>query len=88
MNKDRRKELENFVAKHETLKAQLAGWIKQYEGLKAELQSICDDEDFSFQNMGNFQSSLRGMESEEAIDHMNEALFIMDEVTEEIEKIV
>lgn len=88
MNKTRRNQLENFIIKHGELKAQLEDWIKEYKGLKAELQSIYDDEDFSFENMGNFQSSLRGMESEEAIDSMDEALEIMDEVIDKIDEII
>lgn len=72
MNKSRRKELMEWVGKAES-------WAAQGEELKSELENICTDEQDYFDNMPeNLQGSMRGMDAEEAIDAMNEAIECMD----------
>ena len=76
MNKNRRKELMEWVKKAEE-------WAVQGEELKDELENICSEEQDYFDNMPeNLQGSMRGMDSEEAIDKMNEAIESMDNAIE------
>lgn len=61
MNKQRRHEISKV--------------IEQLNILKTELEHIKDDEEFTFDNMPeNLQGSMRGSNSEDAIDCMDEAL--------------
>lgn len=71
MNKDRRKQLMEWVKKADA-------WITRGDELKSELESICSDEQDYFDNMPeNLQGSIRGMDAEDAIDAMNEAIECM-----------
>ena len=80
MNKNRRKELMEWVKKADA-------WITQGEELKSRLENICSDEQDSFDNMPeNLQSSMRAMDAEEAIDAMNEAIESMDNAIEAAEE--
>lgn len=82
MNKNRRKELMEWVKK-------VAEWIAQGEELKGELENICSDEQDYFDNMPeNLQGSMRGMDAEEAIDVMNEAIESMDNAIEAAEEAI
>ncbi len=82
MNKNRRKELMEWVKK-------VAEWIAQGEELKDELENICSDEQDYFDNMPeNLQGSMRGMDAEEAIDAMNEAIESMDNAIEAAEEAI
>ena len=75
MNKNRRKQLKE--------------WIKRIEAIKEELESICAEEEESFDMMPEgLQSSVNGMNSEEAIDKMNDAMVCIEEAIETIEEIV
>ena len=68
---------------------QLKEWIKRIEVIKSELESICSDEEMYFDSMPeNLQGSLNGMNSEEAIDQMNEAVASIEEAIETIEEII
>ena len=68
---------------------QLRGWLGKAEGLKAELESLLSDEEEYFDMMPeNLQGSTNGMNSEEAIDKMNEAIACIEEAVEEIEEII
>lgn len=79
MNKNRRKELMEWVRKAEA-------WAAQGEEIKNELENICSDEQDYFDNMPeNLQGSQRGMDAEEAIDCMNEAIECMDNAIEAAE---
>ena len=72
MNKNRRKELMDWVRMAEE-------WSLHGEELKNKLENICSDEQDYFDNMPeNLQGSMRGMDAEEAIDAMNEAIECMD----------
>lgn len=74
MNKERRTKIERV--------------IKEIEQVKTSLQSILDDEQFAFDNMPeNLQSSMRGEESEESINCMDEAIVALDEAIEQLETI-
>lgn len=74
MNKERRTKIERV--------------IKEIEQVKTSLQSILDDEQFAFDNMPeNLQSSMRGEESEESINCMDEAIAALDEAIEQLETI-
>ena len=80
MNKNRRKELMEWVIKAKD-------WVAQGEEIKGELESICSDEQDYFDNMPeNLQGSQRGMDAEEAIDAMNEAIESMDNAIEAAEE--
>ena len=68
---------------------QLREWIKRIEGIKSELESICSDEEMYFDSMPeNLQGGTNGMNSEEAIDQMNEAVASIEEAIETIEEII
>ena len=80
MNKNRRKELMEWVKKAEN-------WAAQGEELKDVLENICSDEQDYFDNMPeNLQGSQRGMDAEEAIDAMNEAIESMGNAIEAAEE--
>lgn len=68
---------------------QLGKWLKDLEGIKNELESICSDEQDYFDNMPeNLQGSQRGCDSEEAIGQMEEAVSSIEEAISIIEEIV
>ena len=72
MNKTRRKELMEWVQRVEK-------WTAQGESLKYALENICDDEQDYFNSMPEgFQCGQRGMDAEDAIDAMNEAMESID----------
>lgn len=76
MNRNRRKELMEWVKKAEA-------WAAHGETLQDELENICSNEQNYFDNMPeNLQGSMRGMDAEEAIDAMNEAIECMDNAIE------
>ncbi len=80
MNKNRRKELMEWVKKAED-------WAAQGEELKDVLENICSEEDDYFNNIPeNLQSSQRAMDAEEAIDAMNEAIESMGNAIEAAEE--
>ena len=73
MNKMRRKELNDWIKMAEA-------WAAEGENIKGRLESICSDEEDYFDNMPeNLQGSINGMNSEEAIEKMNEAIGCMDD---------
>ena len=67
---------------------QLREWIKRIDVIKSELESICSDEEEYFERLENLQSSPNGMNSEEAIDKMNDAIVCIEEAVEAIEEII
>lgn len=67
---------------------QLKEWIKRIEIIKSELESICSDEEEYFDRLENLQSGPNGMNSEEAIDKMNDAIVCIEEAVEAIEEIL
>ena len=67
---------------------QLREWIEKIESIKSELETICSDEEEYFDRLENLQSSPNGMNSEEAIDKMNDAITCVEEAVEAIEEIV
>lgn len=80
MNKNRRKELMEWVRRAEE-------WAAQGAELKDELENICSDEQDYFDNIPeNLQGGQRAMDSEEAIDKMNEAIDSMDNAIEAAEE--
>lgn len=80
MNKNRRKELMEWVSKAEA-------WAAQGEELKDVLENICSEEDDYFNNIPeNLQGSQRAMDAEEAIDAMNEAIESMGNAIEAAEE--
>lgn len=75
MNKERRKQLRKLIEKMETL--------------KSELETIESDEQEYFDMMPeNLQGSMNGMNSEEAIDKMADAIACVEEAIEAIEEII
>ena len=67
---------------------QLKGWIERIDAIKSELESICSDEEEYFEGLENFQSGPNGMNSEEAINKMNDAIVCIEEAVEAIEEII
>ena len=74
MNQDRRKKIQSGLA--------------LLENAKTILQNVLDGEQYAFDNMPeNLQGSMRGMESEEAIDLISEAIEKLEESTEILDNI-
>lgn len=74
MNKDRRIKIRNI--------------IKEIEQVKEKLQDVLNEEESVFDNMPeNLQCSMRGEESEESIDYMDEAVDALDNAIEQLEEI-
>lgn len=74
MNKNRRKEIKIVISGMEVI--------------KNKLTSILNDESNYFDNMPeNLQSSMRGCDSEEAIEYLEEACDLLDEIVEKLENI-
>lgn len=62
--------------------------IKEIEQVKNKLQDVLSEEENVFDNMPeNLQCSMRGEESEESIDYMNEAVDALDNAIEQLEGI-
>ena len=75
MNKERRRKLNNIVAK--------------LEDIRSELEDVKCDEEMAYDNMPeNLQYSLRGEEMEEAIDTMDESLGEIDEALEHLNEAI
>lgn len=75
MNKERRKKIKNI--------------IHELEFISSELTSVKDDEEFAFDSMPEgLQSSMRGEESEEAIEFMDKAIEQIDQALENLEDII
>lgn len=74
MNKQRRTDIKTVISK--------------LEAIKSELNSILIAEENVFDSMPeNLQGSMRGEESEEAIDCMNEAVDSLEEAISQLEEI-
>lgn len=68
MNKNRRKELKDWIKK-------IKEWAGEGEVLRRNIENICSDEEDYFNNMPeNLQGSARGVSSEDFIDRMNDAI--------------
>lgn len=68
---------------------QLRKLIERMEAVKNELESILSDEEEYFDTMPeNLQGSTNGMNSEEAIEKMNDAVTCIEEAVESIEEII
>lgn len=71
MNKQRRKEITNIIS--------------ELEIIKSRLYEVLNDEQISFDNMPeNLQYSMRGEESQEAIENMDAAVNSLDEAIENL----
>ena len=74
MNKQRRNEISSIVS--------------ELESLKSRLESVHMEEEMVFDNMPeNLQYSMRGEESQEAIDCMSEAISNLEEAIEQLNEI-
>lgn len=74
MNKERRRKISNI--------------IKEIEQIKNKVQEVLSEEESIFDNMPeNLQYSMRGEESEESIDYMNDAIDALDNAIEQLEEI-
>ena len=74
---------------NKTRRQKLAKWLKDLEKIRIELENICSEEEECFDNMPeNLQSSQRGMDSEMAIEQMNEAASSIEDAINTIEEIV
>ena len=64
-------------------------WLKRAGILKRELELICSEEEMSYDMMPeNLQGTINGMNSEEAIDKMNEAIDYLNDATDAVEEII
>lgn len=71
MNKQRRKLISNCA--------------KELENVKGKIEEILSDEEFSFDNMPeNLQGSIRGEESQEAMDMLTEVISNLDDCVENL----
>lgn len=74
MNKQRRTEIKNIIA--------------ELENIKTKLDNVFSEEQYAFDNMPeNLQYSMRGEESQEAIDYMSEAVSSIEEAIDQLEDI-
>lgn len=74
MNKQRRMEIKNIIA--------------ELENIKTKLDNVFSEEQYAFDNMPeNLQYSMRGEESQEAIDYMSEAVSSIEEAIDQLEGI-
>ena len=74
MNKQRRKEIANQ--------------IKLLEAVKSNLETILSDEEYYFDNMPeNLQGSMRGEDSENAIDLLTESIELLQNACDNLEEI-
>lgn len=74
MNKQRRMEIKNIIA--------------ELENIKTKLDNVFSEEQYAFDNMPeNLQYSMRGEESQEAIDYMSEAVSNIEEAIDQLEGI-
>ena len=78
MNKQRRNRTQKVIDKLETLKFDDKQTLKE---CIRELEDIRMDEEIAFDGMPeNLQSSMRGEESEEALDSLQDAIDYLDEI--------
>ena len=71
MNKQRRSEISNIIT--------------ELESIKSRLDSVLSNEQFAFDNMPeNLQYSMRGEESQESIDCMEEAVNNLEEAISQL----
>ena len=62
--------------------------IQEIDNIKSRLQNILNEEESVFENMPeNLQGSMRGEESEEAIDYMDEAIESLGNAIDQLEEI-
>lgn len=67
---------------------QLINWKKKAEELKEELESILYDEQDYFDNMPeNLQGSMKGIDSEEAINQLEDAISTLEEAIDSVDNI-
>lgn len=68
---------------------QLNKWLQDLEEIKSELEDICSDEEYYYDNLPeNLQGSQRGMDAEEAIDQMNDAVSSIDDAINAVISII
>ena len=67
----------------------LAKWLQDLEEIKVELEEILSDEEYSYNSMPEgLQYSIRGRESEDAIDQMNDAVESIADAVQSVYRIV
>lgn len=68
---------------------QLKRWIQEMEIIKHKLEAICEEEEMAFDSMPEgLQGTLNGMNSEEAIEKMNDAISCVEDAVNYIEEII
>ena len=68
---------------------QLREWTERVNVIKDGLESILVEEEEYFDNIPeNLQGSMNGMNSEESIDKMNDAIVCIEEAIESIKEII
>ena len=66
----------------------MINWKKKAEELKEELESILYDEQDYFDNMPeNLQGSMKGIDSEEAINQLEDAISTLEEAIASVDNI-
>ena len=70
-------------------RTQIKGIVARLNDIKLSLGSVSSDEEFAFDNMPeNLQGSLRGEESEYAVEQMNEAAELIDQAIECLSEVI
>ena len=79
MNKARRKRINEVASKIESF----------LTDIKSEIEDIQADEEYAYDSMPeNLQGSMRGMDSEEAIDLLDEAIEKIEEAVDSLNSII
>lgn len=64
-------------------------WLKKLGMIKRELEAICSEEEMCYDTMPeNLQGAINGINSEEAIDKMNEAIDYLSDAADAVEEII
>lgn len=83
MNKQRRKDLDAIAARYRDLIAKLGDVGAQFESLKGDLESLRDEEQEYLDGMPeSFQDGEKGDKAREAIDGMENAVALIEAITE------
>lgn len=84
MNNARRKELDKIKYELDKIKENISEHsLDDLESLKDALSDVLLDEEFAYDNMPeNLKNSMRGQESEEAIEYIDEAFSTLDSIKE------
>ena len=88
MNKERRKELENIIAKLKLLQYGFSDFVSRIEDIKSEIETIKDKEEDAYDNMlEHFQEGEQGQKMLKTMDSMESAVDSLDEIIGDLESL-